>query len=73
MDPNLDVSTALRFHFGELAFSAGFRLVQVLLIGVSAWMYVTYELVFLANTVFHHSNVCLPIQLEKANQHRLAK
>ena len=66
MDPDLDVSTALRFHFGELAFSAGFRIVQILLIGVSPWVYATYELLFQANTLFHHSNVRLPIRLERA-------
>ena len=66
MDPDLDVSTALRFHFGELAFSAGFRIVQILLIGVSAWIYLAYELLFQANTFFHYSNVRLPIRLERA-------
>jgi sterol desaturase/sphingolipid hydroxylase (fatty acid hydroxylase superfamily) len=66
VDPDLDVSTALRFHFGELIFSAGFRVVQVLVIGVSAWTYVAYELAFQANTLFHHSNLRLPIRLERA-------
>ena len=64
-DPDLDVSTALRFHFGELAFSAAFRMIQILLIGVSAWIYVAYELFFQANTLFQHSNVRLPIRLER--------
>lgn len=66
IDPDLDVTTALRFHFGELAFSAGFRVVQILVIGVPAWVYVAYELVFQANTLFHHSNLRLPIRLERA-------
>jgi sterol desaturase/sphingolipid hydroxylase (fatty acid hydroxylase superfamily) len=66
MDPDLDVSTALRFHFGEIGFSAGFRIVQIVVIGVSPWVYAAYELVFQANTLFHHSNVRLPIRLERA-------
>lgn len=66
IDPDLDVSTALRFHFGELAFSAGFRIVQILAIGVPAWIYLAYEVTFQANTFFHHSNVRLPIRLERA-------
>jgi sterol desaturase/sphingolipid hydroxylase (fatty acid hydroxylase superfamily) len=66
LDPDLDVSTALRFHFGELALSAGFRIVQILVIGVSPWAYAAYELVFQANTLFQHSNVRLPIRLERA-------
>jgi sterol desaturase/sphingolipid hydroxylase (fatty acid hydroxylase superfamily) len=65
VDPDLDVSTALRFHFGEVALSAGFRAVQVLLIGPPAAAYIAYELLFQANTLFHHSNVRLPLGLER--------
>jgi sterol desaturase/sphingolipid hydroxylase (fatty acid hydroxylase superfamily) len=65
IDPDLDVSTAFRFHFGEVALSAGFRVVQVGAIGLSAWMFAIYELVFQANTAFHHSNVRLPIRIER--------
>jgi len=63
IDP--DVSTAFRFHFGEVALSAGFRVVQVSAIGLSAWMFAMYELAFQANTPFHHSNVRLPIRIER--------
>jgi sterol desaturase/sphingolipid hydroxylase (fatty acid hydroxylase superfamily) len=66
IDPDLDVSTGFRFHFGEVAFSAVFRVVQVSVIGVSAWTFAIYEVVFQANTLFHHSNVRLPIALERA-------
>jgi sterol desaturase/sphingolipid hydroxylase (fatty acid hydroxylase superfamily) len=65
VDPDLDVSTALRFHFGEVALSAGFRAVQVLLMGPPAAAYVSYEFMFQANTLFHHSNVRLPLGLER--------
>jgi sterol desaturase/sphingolipid hydroxylase (fatty acid hydroxylase superfamily) len=65
IDGDLDVSTAFRFHAGEIAFSAGFRIAQVLLLGVSGWTYAIYELVFQANTLFHHSNVRLPIGIER--------
>jgi sterol desaturase/sphingolipid hydroxylase (fatty acid hydroxylase superfamily) len=65
IDPDLDVSTALRFHFGEVAFSAGFRVLQVILIGVSPLTYALYEIAFQAETLFHHSNVRLPIALER--------
>lgn len=66
LDPDLDASTAFRFHFGEVALSAGFRVVQVTAIGLSTWIYLVYELVFQVNTLFHHSNVRLPIKLERA-------
>lgn len=65
-DPDLDVSTAFRFHFGEIALSAGLRVVQVLVIGLSGWAYAAYELAFQANTLFHHSNLRLPIRVERA-------
>jgi sterol desaturase/sphingolipid hydroxylase (fatty acid hydroxylase superfamily) len=65
VDPDLDLSTALRFHFGEVALSAGFRAVQVLVIGPSAAAYLAYETVFQANTLFHHSNVRVPLGIER--------
>jgi len=64
-DPDLDVSTAFRFHFVEIALSAGLRVVQVVLIAPSGWTFAAYELAFQANTLFHHSNVRLPIRLER--------
>lgn len=65
IDPDLDVSTAFRFHFGEMLFSAGFRALQVLLIGVPMSTFVLYETAYQANTLFHHSNVRLPLWLER--------
>jgi sterol desaturase/sphingolipid hydroxylase (fatty acid hydroxylase superfamily) len=65
IDPDLDVSTAFRFHAGEVALSTAFRIVQVSLIGLSAWMFAVYEVVFQANTLFHHSNVRIPIRIER--------
>ena len=65
IDPDLDVSTAFRFHFGELALSAGFRVMQILLIGASPLTIAVYELVFQANTLFQHGNVRLPIRVER--------
>jgi sterol desaturase/sphingolipid hydroxylase (fatty acid hydroxylase superfamily) len=64
-DPALGVSTSFRFHFGEVALSAVFRAVQVTLIGIGFATYAVYELAFQANTLFHHSNVRLPIRLER--------
>jgi sterol desaturase/sphingolipid hydroxylase (fatty acid hydroxylase superfamily) len=65
IDPDLDVSTAFRFHVGEVALSTAFRIVQVSAIGLSAWMFAVYEIVFQANTLFHHSNARLPIGIER--------
>jgi sterol desaturase/sphingolipid hydroxylase (fatty acid hydroxylase superfamily) len=65
IDPDLDVTTAFRFHFGELALSSAFRVAQIGLIGPSLRAYAAYEIVFQAGTFFHHSNVRLPIRLER--------
>lgn len=65
IDPDLDVSTGFRFHFGEMIFSVGLRAAQVGLIGASLWSYIFYELVYQSNTLFHHSNLQLPLDLER--------
>lgn len=65
IDPDLDVSTSFRFHFGEIAYSAVFRVAQMLLIGADPLTYAIYETVFNAETMFHHSNIRLPLRLER--------
>jgi sterol desaturase/sphingolipid hydroxylase (fatty acid hydroxylase superfamily) len=65
IDPDLDVSTAFRFHFGEIALSSAFSVVQVSLIGLSAWAFAIYQLAFQAEVIFHHSNLRLPIGSER--------
>jgi sterol desaturase/sphingolipid hydroxylase (fatty acid hydroxylase superfamily) len=65
IDPDLDVSTGFRFHFGEVLFSALFRSTQVSLIGMSFITFAVYEGAFQANTLFHHSNLRLPIRVER--------
>lgn len=66
VDPDLDVSTALRFHFGEIGLSSGLRILQVTLIGIDPLTYAIYETAFQGNTFFHHSNVRLPLGLERS-------
>ena len=65
IDPELDVSTAFRFHFGEIAFTSAFTLVQVSAIGPSVWAFAIYQLAFQAEVLFHHSNLRLPIGFER--------
>ena len=64
-DPDLDVSTAFRFHFGEISLSILFNLLQVALIGPSLWAFAVYQIAFQAEVLFHHSNVRLPIGVER--------
>jgi sterol desaturase/sphingolipid hydroxylase (fatty acid hydroxylase superfamily) len=65
VDLDLDVSTALRFHFSELVVSAGWRAGQVTLIGVSPRAYSAWQNLLMLSILFHHSNVELPIELER--------
>lgn len=64
-DPDLDLSTALRFHFGEMIGSVFYRGAFVLVSGASALQVLLYEILFEGATQFHHSNWKLPYKLEK--------
>jgi sterol desaturase/sphingolipid hydroxylase (fatty acid hydroxylase superfamily) len=64
-DLDLDVSTAARFHFGEMIFSIGFLSLAVLVFGIAPIMLVVFFITFEAETLFHHSNWRLPIKLER--------
>ena len=65
-DQDLDVTTAFRFHFGEMIASVFFRGAAVFLIGVSPIIVLIYEIAFEAATQFHHSNTKLRFRFEKA-------
>lgn len=66
LDPDLDITTSFRFHAGEIVLSIGFRIAQVLALGITPALYATYELVFTLCTIFHHSNIRLPLWLERS-------
>lgn len=65
IDLDLDASTALRFHFGELTISALWRAAQIVVIGVSPTSFAAWQLFLLPEILFHHSNVELPLWLER--------
>ena len=65
-DLDLDVSTALRFHAGELLLSCGWRAAQVAVIGPPVALVVVFEVLFETATAFHHSNWRLPPALDRA-------
>ncbi len=64
-DLDLDITTAFRFHFGEMIGSVFFRGAAIILIGASPVMVLIYEIVFEAAAQFHHSNIKLPFRFEK--------
>ncbi len=63
-DLDLTVSTAIRFHFGEISISVLFRAGQILLIGVSPKALKIWQTALFMSVFFHHSNVKLPIEFE---------
>jgi len=65
VDLDLDSTTGLRFHFGELAMAAGFRAAQVLLLGVDRQTLRVWQQLLVCSVVFHHSNLELPADLEQ--------
>ena len=65
MDREMDASTALRFHFGEITLSVAFRAVQVGLIGASPEMYANWQSLLILCILFHHANIRLPLEWER--------
>ena len=63
-DPSMDVSTAVRFHFGEIAVSNLLRLPLILLLGLPLGMLLFYDLLLRMATLFHHSNIELPGRID---------
>jgi sterol desaturase/sphingolipid hydroxylase (fatty acid hydroxylase superfamily) len=66
IDLDLDASTALRFHFGEMALSVVYRALQVVAIGTSPLALGLWQLLLFVSILFHHSNLRLPMGLERA-------
>ena len=65
VDRDLDASTALRFHFGELALSIPVRATQMILIGVDPRTLWLWQTILFASILFHHANVRLPLRVER--------
>ena len=63
-DRDMDASTALRFHFGELLCSVPWRAAQILAIGACPRALSLWQTGLLLEIMFHHSNVELPAALE---------
>jgi sterol desaturase/sphingolipid hydroxylase (fatty acid hydroxylase superfamily) len=64
LDRFLDTSTALRFHFGEVALSAVARAAVVVLLDFPLSSILIFETLVLLAAIFHHSNLRLPPALE---------
>lgn len=65
IDGDLDASTAIRFHFTEMVISVVWRAGQVAFIGVSPLPLSIWQTLLLVSVLFHHSNIALPIRMER--------
>jgi len=64
-DPEMDASTALRFHFGELILSSLLRTGLVISLGFSLGVLVIFDLLVTSSALFHHSNLALNKKVER--------
>jgi sterol desaturase/sphingolipid hydroxylase (fatty acid hydroxylase superfamily) len=65
VDLDLSATTALRFHFAEMLLSVPWRAAQVALLGVSPRALSLWQTCLLVSILFHHSNLRLPIAVER--------
>ncbi|WP_421779575.1 sterol desaturase family protein [Kiloniella litopenaei] len=65
LDMNLDTTSALRFHFGEVILSAIMRVLVIVLFDIPLVSVIIFETILLIGTIFHHSNLRLDHRLEK--------
>lgn len=65
VDRDLDTTTALRFHFGELLLSIPVRAAQMIVIGVDPQALWLWQATLFASILFHHANVRLPAGVER--------
>lgn len=64
-DNKMDVTTASRFHFGEIFFSGIFRIGIIALFGIYFWELVLYEIVMFSVVQFHHANIGLSHKVDR--------
>jgi sterol desaturase/sphingolipid hydroxylase (fatty acid hydroxylase superfamily) len=64
-DPEMDATTAVRFHTGEILISSALRLAVIPILGITIGQLLLYELLLLPVILFHHSNVKFPERLDR--------
>ena len=65
-DRGMDVTTASRFHTGEIVLSSILRVPVLLLIGCGIGELAIYETLLFAVVQFHHANIALPAGFDRA-------
>ena len=65
-DQEFDLTTGLRFHPGEIIVSMAIKLALVLALGLPPVVVLLFEVVLNASSIFNHSNIRLPVALDRA-------
>ena len=65
LDQFLDVTTALRFHAGEVVLSSLVRAGVIFVLAVPLTSVVVFEIAIMFAAIFHHSNLKIPPRLER--------
>ncbi len=65
-DLDVDASTGVRFHPGEIVLSMGVKFAAVAALGVPAAAVLAFEVLLNATSLFHHANLALPPALDRA-------
>ena len=63
-DTEMDASTAVRFHIGEILLSGLTKIPLILIFGLSIEHLIIYEIIALPVILFHHSNLRIPASLD---------
>lgn len=71
VDLDMDTTTAMRFHFIDMAISIPWRAGQVIVCGASPRAMLLWQTFFFMSVLFHHSNIRLPWWLERRLVHVL--
>ena len=66
LDEMLDTTSALRFHFGEVVLSSLVRAGVIFILDIPLASVVVFETLVLVSALFHHSNLRLPVGVERA-------
>jgi len=64
-DEEMDVSSAVRFHTGEIILSSTARLILAPLLGMQIEQVIVFEIILQPIILFQHSNVRLPETLDR--------
>lgn len=64
-DPHMDVTTANRFHLGEIVISSLLRVPLLYLLGIGIGQLAVYEMLMFAVVQFHHANISLGSRFDR--------